>query len=121
MQGKQSELSGMSNAPFLPLIFNIILARLMEKKSVSEIVTQLQHAQHDLEDLACHITAFADWWSIQVVGLKALVSVIPQIQVDGSNRLRTVNVRRRWEQVTEQYLMYSSKVTFLMCACDRHH
>ena len=117
MQGKLSELSSMSNVLFLSFVSDIILARSIENKSVTEIVTQLQHAQHDLEDLACHITAFADWWSIQVVGLKALVSVIPQIQVDGSNRLRTINVRRRWEQVTEQYLMYSSKVIFLMCAC----
>ena len=99
----------------IPVVFHwqlltTIPVRPVENKSAPEIIAQLQHAQNDLEDLACHVTAFADWWGIQVVGLRSLVHAIPQIQMDGLNPLRKVEVRRRWERIIDQYLTYSSKV-----------
>jgi len=95
-----------------------IPGRSMGIRSIDHTEAQVQHIQHSVQDLACLMTPFTDWWSVQVVVLEELVNVIPQIQCDGSRLLHMSDVHRRWENVIERYRIYSSVVTYLVPCRD---
>lgn len=80
-------------------------------QSYPQVVDQLIRISQDIEQLVHCVGAFVNWWSGMATKLFCLQRVIPQIKPDGSNPIRTRDVRRRWLAIRDQYGSYQTRVS----------
>jgi hypothetical protein len=95
-------------------------ARTLRDLSSKEVIAVLEGGANSLDQLANCVGNFVAWWQMTETGLIGLRRVIPQFRLDGSNRLRTSNIRMRWERVRDSYENYVVAVCllpFVSCVC----
>jgi hypothetical protein len=56
------------------------------------------------------VGVFANWWLQMKGSLQSLITVIPQINSEMSNRSRTINVGDRWNKAKDHCQSYSNTV-----------
>jgi hypothetical protein len=78
--------------------------------SLQGVLDILAEASKDVEQLVGHVGAFSSWWLQMKGSLQSLLVVIPKINSETSNRLRTVSAGHRWKEVKRQCQSYSNTV-----------
>jgi hypothetical protein len=81
----------------------------MEGHTAEQTKSHLEQAAKDLGQLIDHVSEFADWWTSVRFNIIALQNTLPKL-VGNSEVLRTSNVRTRWTEIQQQYLLYSRRV-----------
>lgn len=84
-----------------------------ELTSSVAVVEILETMNKDIGQLAHCVDAFVNWWSGMATEYFSLQRVIPQIKPDGSNPIRSKDVRRRWLEIRDQYESYQNHVSYL--------
>jgi hypothetical protein len=88
------------------------LDRATVSSSLKGAIDMLHGADEDIRQLVSHVGVFSDWWLSMKGNLQSLLAAIPQVpSCERLNRLRTVDVSRRWAHIKEQYQSYSRTVS----------
>jgi hypothetical protein len=78
--------------------------------TLAKVMTQLEAAQQDLDQLIRQIGRFVDWWNSVKIGIISLQSTMPQLALGKSNPSRTLD---HWVAVQQQFMTYSSRIALI--------
>lgn len=74
----------------------------------------------DLDKLIQDVSCFVNWWADVDTILHSLEEILPQVEADGSNPIRTLTVKARWVNVSAKYTAYQEQVgVFTTCIMTR--
>jgi hypothetical protein len=78
--------------------------------TLAKVMTQLEGAQHDLDQLVRQIGYFVDWWNSVKVGIVSLQSAMPRLVLSKTNPSRTAGTRSHWISMQQQFMTFTNRV-----------